>query len=103
MKFNTETNNNKNVVKGELPFCEIEINGNNQVMNYWSPIVTGSNGEDRAIGKYYADLAILYMRDHSHEVGSHMLLSEIIKSMRFDGIRDAVNFGFINRIAEQVS
>ena len=94
----------RELVPGELPFCKMELKEDEKPkLLYWVPMMTGSYGEDCAIGRYYAQSMIDYLSGRSDEVGNHMLLTEIIKSMKFDGSTDAVNDGFLSVITEKLT
>jgi len=97
-------NNTKNkTVTGELPFMKIEIiDGAHKVKN-WSPTITGSTLEDRAIGKRYAEKLIEQIRKSKEDPDTLMLIDWIIDDMDFSGELDDVNRAFITRIFHELT
>jgi len=89
-------------VRGELPFFRLGDEPG-EVLRYWVPVVTGSAGEDRAIGGYYAAQMVEYLRDNNHQIGVETVLADVIGSMVFDGSQDNVNKGFIECLAAVIS
>jgi len=87
---------------GDLPFFKILMVGDEQLLNYWLPKITGSSLEDHAIGRFYGELMIDYLQQKS-ELGSGVVLVDVVRGMKFDGLQDAVNDGFLERIGEEIS
>jgi hypothetical protein len=80
-----------------IPFITHWREGEKRGTNHWDVVTTGRHGEDCAIGSYYADKYLEYLRD-SPTVGDQGLLLDIARDMHLDERPDGVQIGFWWRI-----